>query len=59
MGPLSTRHRAFRHLADAVHASDRYAFPSEPAVDISMKSMANGPGAVERTEVYLPVVTKG
>jgi len=59
MGPLSTRHRAFRQLADAVHASDTYAFPSEPAVAISMAPLDGGQAAVYRTNVYLPVIRKG
>jgi len=58
MGPLSTRHRAFRHLADAVHASDQYAFPSEPAVAISMAPLDEAQAAVYRTNVYLPVIRK-
>ena len=58
MGPPSTRPQAFRHLADTVHASDKYAFPPEPAVAIAMKPFAIGPGSIDRMEVYLPVIRK-
>lgn len=57
MGPLSTRPRAFRHLADAVHTSDTFAFPTEPAVAISMVAL-DGAQAVDRIDVYVPVVRK-
>ena len=58
IGPLSTRRRAFRHLADAVHRSDAYAFPSEPAVAIAMAPLAGDQPAVHQTDVYLPVIRK-
>ena len=58
MGPLSTRPLAFRRLADAVHASDRYAFPNDGAVAISMTPLVGRAAAVQRTDVYVPVVRK-
>jgi len=59
MGPLATRPRAFRVLADAVHASDTYAFPAEPAAAISVTSLDGAEGTVRSTDVYLPVIKKG
>ena len=58
MGPPSTRHRAFRHLADTVHASDEFSFPSEPAGAIAMSPFGHGHAGVHYTDVYLSVMRK-
>jgi len=58
MGPSSTRHQAFRRLADTVHASERFTFPSEPAGAISMSPLNRGEAAIDYTDVYLSVVPK-
>ena len=58
MGPPSTRHQAFRRLADTVHASERFAFPSEPAGAISMSPLSRCENAIDYTDVYVSVVSK-
>ena len=58
MGPRSTRRRAFRHLADTVHASDEFSFPNEPASVISMSPLGRGEAGVYSTDVYLSVMRK-
>jgi AraC family transcriptional regulator len=56
MGPPPTRHQAFRRLADTVHASTHFTFPSEPAGAISMSPLSPGESAVDYTDVYLSVI---
>jgi DNA gyrase inhibitor GyrI len=56
MGPLSTRWKAFRKVADTVHASEIYAVPPEPAGAMSIKPLTDD--GVNRIEVCLKVVRK-
>ena len=56
MGPRGTEWKAFRKLADAIHASDKYCFPAEPAGAMSIKPLDGG--ELDRLEVYLRVVRK-
>jgi AraC family transcriptional regulator len=56
MGPRSTRWKAFRKLADAIHASDKYCFPAEPTGAMSITPL--NVGELNRVEVYLKVTRK-
>ncbi len=58
MGPPSTRHQAFRRLADTVHASERFAFPNEPAGAISMSPLGHVERGIDYTDIYMSVVPK-
>jgi AraC family transcriptional regulator len=58
MGPPSTRHQAFRRLADTVHASERFTFPNEPAGAITMSPLTRDEPAIDYTDVYMLVIPK-
>jgi AraC family transcriptional regulator len=57
MGPRATRHQAFRRLADAVHASEQFRFPDDPAGAVAMSPFGGGAG-VSYTDVYLAVMRR-
>ncbi len=54
-GPYSTLLQAFRHVADGVRASGKYAFRTEPALAIARGIHDDKDSVLNRTDVYLPV----
>jgi DNA gyrase inhibitor GyrI len=55
IGPYSTLIQGFRHVADAVRASAKYAFRTDPALAIARGVHEDKDSVLNRTDLYLPV----
>jgi DNA gyrase inhibitor GyrI len=55
VGPYSTLIQGFRHVADGVRASAKYAFRTEPALAITRGAHMDKDSVLNRTDLYLPV----
>jgi AraC family transcriptional regulator len=55
IGPYSTLIQGFRHVADGVRASEKYAFRTDPALAIARGVHVDKDSVLNRTDVYLPV----
>ena len=54
-GPYSTLIQGFRHVADAVRGSKKYAFRTDPALAIARGIHGDKDSVLNRTDLYLPV----
>jgi len=54
-GPYSTLIQGFRHVADAVRGSKKYAFRTDPALAIARGVHGDKDSVLNRTDLYLPV----
>jgi AraC family transcriptional regulator len=55
LGPYSTLIQGFRHVADGVRASGKYAFRTDPALAIARGIHLDKDSMLNHTDVYLPV----
>ena len=55
IGPYSTLIQGFRHVADGVRTSEKYAFRTDPALAITRGIHVDKDSVLNRTDVYLPV----
>jgi AraC family transcriptional regulator len=55
VGPYSTMIQGFRHVADAVRSSGKYAFRTDPALAVARGICEDKGSMLNRTDVYLPV----
>jgi AraC family transcriptional regulator len=58
-GPYSTLIQGFRHVADGVRASEKYAFRTDPALAIARGVHVDKDSVLNRTDLYLPVQRVG
>ena len=54
-GPYSTLIQGFRHVADGVRGSEKYAFRTDPALAIARGVHIDKDSVLNRTDLYLPV----